>query len=88
MRWDSASGLDLSVVEEPLPRAPLMQNTSFDGDAALGVVPWTAGGTLFSAWDDSERAFGNAERFPDVVAQMLPIPIVKLPAIDGGTDAQ
>lgn len=88
MRWDAAKGLDLSVAEEPLPRDPVMQNSDFESDPALGFVPWTAGGTLFTAWIDRQRVFGRAERDPDIVAQTLPIPIVRLPPMDGGTDAQ
>jgi len=90
MPWrPDGGGLDLSLFEEPLPRMPLMQNSFFSDEPALGVLPWTAGGTLFSAWEDRQRVFGRTERNPDVVAQLLPLPIVRLgPAGDGGVDAQ
>jgi hypothetical protein len=65
-----------------------MQNTYFSDDPALGVVPWTASGTLFAAWEDGQRVFGRTERDPDIVAELLPLPIVKLGVGDGGFDAQ
>jgi cysteine-rich repeat protein len=87
--WDSsAGGLDLSLSEEPLARNPFMQNTSLEGAPAFGVVPWTSGGTLLAAWEDQQRVFGREERAPDVVAEFLPLPIVKLGERDGGADAQ
>jgi hypothetical protein len=50
-------------------------------------VPWTSGGTLFAAWEDQQRVFGQEERAPDVIAEFLPLPIVKLGTRDGGADA-
>jgi cysteine-rich repeat protein len=89
MPWRASNGgLDLARAEEALARNPMMQNTAFEDAPALALIPWTTGGTLFVAWEDGQRVFGREERSPDVIAQLVPVPIVKLSAADGGSDAQ
>jgi cysteine-rich repeat protein len=89
MPWRAGNGgIDLTLAEEPMARNRMMQNTSFELAPALASIPWTSGGTLSAAWEDSQRAFGSEELTPDVVAELLPVPIVRLGAKDGGADAQ
>jgi hypothetical protein len=77
------------MAEGPLARNPLMQMSPFDDGPVLGALPWTNGGALFAAWEDDQRTFGREQRTPDIVGQLLPLPIVRLgdEVGDGGGDA-
>jgi hypothetical protein len=81
MPWRSGDGeapvLDLSIPEAPLPRSALRASSGAQDVPALGVVPWTPGGALFAAWEDSNRTFGPTQRRPDVVTQLVPIPVLR-----------
>jgi hypothetical protein len=81
--WTTGTGvtLDLSKQEIPLPR----QTTHRADDqrrAALAATPLWPGGALATAWDDYGRSFGSIEGTPDVVAELIPVPVVR-----GGGDA-
>lgn len=69
--------LDLSIPEVPLPRSESRAASGVQDVPALGAVPWTPGGALLAAWEDSGKTFGPSQRRPDVVAQLLPIPALR-----------
>lgn len=79
-----ASGVtvDLSKSEIPLPRTNLHTNghQSYPG---LAVMPLGSGSALASAWEDQGKSFGATEGFFDVVSELIPIPVVRLPE-EGG----
>ncbi len=70
--WTS-SALDLSKTEVTLPRWPahLKDDQRRPALAAMGS------GALATAWDDYGRVFGSVEGTPDVVAELLPLPILR-----------
>ena len=86
--WTAGGGitLDLSKLEIPLPR-----QTAHRADdqrrVALAATPLWPGGALATAWDDYGRVFGSIEGTPDVVAELIPVPIVRGGGlqIDGGS---
>ncbi|MCA9593471.1 MAG: hypothetical protein KC776_09180 [Myxococcales bacterium] len=83
--WSSSGGsitLDLSKPEIALPRwsAHLKDDQRYPGLAATPLLP---GGALVAAWDDYGRGFGSVEGTPDVVSELIPIPLVRLQS-DGG----
>ena len=80
--WSSAA-LDLSQPELPLPRWP----SHLSGDQrrpALAASPQPFGVALATAWDDHGRVFGSVEGTPDVVAELMPLPLLRKPVLDGG----
>ncbi len=86
--WTTGGGitLDLSKPEIALPR----QNAHRADDqrrVALAATPLWPGGALATAWDDYGRVFGSVEGTPDVVAELIPVPIVRGGGlqIDGGS---
>jgi hypothetical protein len=81
--WTTGSGvtLDLSKQEIPLPRQTI-HRADDQRRAALAATPLWPGGALATAWDDYGRGFGSIEGTPDVVAELIPVPIVR-----GGGDA-
>ncbi len=86
--WTTGGGitLDLSKPEIALPR----QNAHRADDqrrVALAATPLWPGGALATAWDDYGRVFGSIEGTPDVVAELIPVPIVRGGGlqIDGGS---
>lgn len=70
--WTSST-LDLSKTEVTLPRWPahLKDDQRRPALAAMGS------GALATAWDDYGRVFGSVEGTPDVVAELLPLPILR-----------
>jgi len=78
--WTSPT-LDLSKPEIALPRWPshLKDDQQRPALAAMGS------GALVTAWDDYGRVFGSVEGTPDVVAELCPLPLLRLAApVDGG----
>jgi cysteine-rich repeat protein len=77
--WASGTGsftLDLSAAEIPLPRWPV----HFVDDQrapALAASPLGPEGALATAWDDYGRVFGSIEGTPDIVAELIPVPVVR-----------
>jgi cysteine-rich repeat protein len=84
--WDSSGGtltLDLSSEEIPLPRAQAHWDNG-QQRPSLAVMKLPFESLLATAWDDYGRVFGPIEGQPDVVAELIPLPIVRLPNADGG----
>lgn len=85
LSWDEATAtLDLSAPEIALPR----QSTHASDDqrhGSLAGAPLWPEGALVAAWDDYGRVFGPNEGAPDVVFELLPLPILRLPDQDGGS---
>jgi hypothetical protein len=84
--WNASGGgvtLDLSDEEIPLPRSALhrAQGQQRPG-LALMQLPFE--GALATVWEDYGQVFGATEALPDVVAELLPLPIVRIPDADGG----
>lgn len=77
--WTSST-LDLSKSEFTLPRWPahLKDDQRRPALAAMGS------GALATAWDDYGRVFGSVEGTPDVVAGLIPLPILRKSLPDGG----
>jgi hypothetical protein len=72
----SALTLDLSKPEITLPRWA----THFKDDQrrpALAATSLAPGGALATAWDDYGRVFGSVEGTPDVVAELIPLPLLR-----------
>jgi hypothetical protein len=84
--WSSSGGtvtLDLSSEEIPLPRsAAHWDNGQQRPNLAVMALPFE--NLLATAWEDNGRVFGPIEGQPDVVAELIPLPIVRLPNADGG----
>ena len=75
--WDgTAEELDLSSVEIVLPRQP-EHLVGDQGAPALSSMPYSNGVALVSAWDDFGRTFGAASGWPDVVAEVIPLPLLR-----------
>lgn len=51
---------------------------------ALAASPQPFGVALATAWDDHGRVFGSVEGTPDVVAELMPLPLLRKPVLDGG----
>lgn len=75
--------LGLSSPEIPLPRHAAH---TFDDQRrpALAATPLFPGGALATAWDDYGRVFGPTQGQPDVVAELIPVPILRTPLGGGG----
>lgn len=75
--------LGLSSPEIPLPRHPVH---GFDDQRApaLAATPLHPGGALATAWDDYGRVFGPTQGKPDVVAELIPVPILRTTLGGGG----
>ncbi len=82
LSWGALT-LDLSAIEIPLPRATAHRKDD-QRHAALAGTPLFPEGAIASAWDDYGRVFGSIEGTPDVVAELIPVPIVRLVG-DGGS---
>ncbi len=86
--WTTGGGvtLDLSELEIPLPRH-IAHRADDQRRVALAATPLWPGGALATAWDDYGRVFGSIEGTPDVVAELIPVPIVRGGGlqIDGGS---
>jgi len=74
LAWQSTT-LDLSKVEIALPRWP----AHLKDDQRRPALAATGSGALATAWDDYGRVFGSVEGTPDVVAELIPLPILRLP---------
>jgi cysteine-rich repeat protein len=88
VRW-SVSGdvvnLELGAPEVRLARAA--EHTAGDQTRpALAVRPSTFEPALFGAWNDYGLSFGALEHAPDVVAELIPLPALRLPSVDGGLE--
>ncbi len=85
LSWSGAGGtptLDLSAVEIRLPRSA-SHRIGDQQRPALAAGTLVPGGSLVSAWDDYAKSFGSVQGLPDVVAELIPLPIVRLPS-EGG----
>lgn len=51
---------------------------------ALAATPLFPGGALATAWDDYGRVFGPTQGKPDVVAELIPVPILRTTLGGGG----
>jgi hypothetical protein len=74
--------LDVSSQEVPLPR----EDSHVKGvqrRPSIVATPLLPGGALVAVWDDDGRGFGAIQGTVDVVAELIPVPIVRLPE-DGG----
>jgi hypothetical protein len=76
MPWH-AGELDLSRVEISLAH-DLERQGSFQNYPALAASRWTVGGALFAGWEDGNRTYGQVERYPDVLAALIPLPILRI----------
>jgi hypothetical protein len=66
----------------PLPRSTTHQ----PGDQrfpALAASPLGPAGAIVAAWDDYGRVFGGVEGAPDVVVELIPSPLLRLPTGGG-----
>jgi hypothetical protein len=70
--------LDLSREKVPLARSAARAADGAQDAPALGLVPWTSGGSLFAVWEDGSRTFGPSQRRPDVVAHVVPLPVLRI----------
>jgi cysteine-rich repeat protein len=88
MPWStSAAGtltFDLSKAEIALPRY-VAHTKGRQELPALAAMPLPFGAALAAGWEDRGRVFGSIEGFPDVVAELMPLPIVRLPS-EGGLE--
>jgi hypothetical protein len=75
--WDAETeALDISQVEARLPRT----TSHRDGDQrAVGIAsaPYGTDSALVCAWTDYGRVFGAGSGAPDVVSELIPIPILR-----------
>jgi cysteine-rich repeat protein len=87
MTWSASGGtltVDLSLPEIQLPRTYAHVGGHQDYPA-LAATPLIPGGALATAWQDWGQGFGSIEGKPDVVAELIPVPIVRLPG-EGGVE--
>jgi len=68
-----------------LPRDSERQS-GFQYFPALAASPWPIGGALIAAWEDDDRTYGIAERLPDVLAELMPLPIARFDTTEAGHD--
>ncbi|MCA9598568.1 MAG: hypothetical protein KC776_34895 [Myxococcales bacterium] len=52
---------------------------------ALASSPLAPQGALVAAWDDYGRVLGGIEGAPDVLSELIPVPILRTAAQDGGS---
>lgn len=55
----------------------------YSADPALAALPLWPEGALAAAWEDWGVTFGF-EGEPDVVTELIPAPVLRIPALDGG----
>ncbi|GMV19446.1 MAG: hypothetical protein AMXMBFR56_76700 [Polyangiaceae bacterium] len=79
LAWASLA-LDLSKTEISLPRWP----SHLKDDQRRPALAAMGSGALATAWDDYGRVFGSVEGTPDVVAELIPLPILRKNLPDGG----
>ena len=75
-----ATVLGQGNVEQPLPR----ESWHREGDqrsAALASMPYNNDHALACAWDDRGRTFGAVSGAPDVVAELIPMPMFRNDAL-------
>lgn len=77
--WTSPT-LGLSKVEVTLPRWP----SHLKDDQRRPALAVTGSGALATAWDDYGRGFGSVEGTPDVVAELIPLPLLRSPSPGAG----
>lgn len=77
--WASPT-LDLSKAELTLPRWP----SHLADDQRRPALATTGSGALATAWDDYGRVFGAVEGTPDVVAELIPLPLLRKTLLDAG----
>ena len=82
--WDPDSlTLDIGLVEVPLPRTIGHRN----GDqraVGLSSAYYGDGTALLCAWTDYGRGFGDGAGAPDVVSELIPLPILRDDRLLGG----
>ncbi len=74
--------LNLSSPEMALPRSSA-HTPGHQALPALAPMPLGSSGAVVAGWEDRGHGFGAAQGTPDVVAQLMPVPIVRLP-FEGG----
>jgi hypothetical protein len=79
--WNGST-LDLSSPEIPLPRWPGARVGDQEAPA-LASKSLSPGGALATAWNDFGRATAAGEGNGDVVTELIPLPLLRLPG-DGG----
>jgi len=79
--WNGAS-LDLTQMEITLPRWP-QANLGDQRDPALAASGLIPGGAIVAGWDDFGQSLAEGEGQEDVVMEMIPVPVLRLPG-DGG----
>lgn len=84
MPW-RAGVLDDSLEEVPLPRDAERQS-GFQYFPTLAGAPWAPRGALLAAWEDDGRTFGLSERLPDVLAELIPLPLLRRTSEEAGHD--
>ncbi|HMR76226.1 MAG TPA: hypothetical protein PKD61_13980, partial [Polyangiaceae bacterium] len=52
---------------------------------SLAAMPPGLGAALAAGWEDRGHGFGSTQGTPDVVAQFMPVPIVRQPS-EGGLE--
>ena len=85
--WSSSGAtvtLDLSSPEIPLPRSSDHQLKD-QRNPALAATPLGPGGAIAAAWVDRGSSLVPSQSYWDVVSELIPVPVVRLPAFDGGT---
>lgn len=86
LSWSSSAGtftLDLSFEEIPLPRQAAHREGRQERPS-LVLVPQPFENLLATAWVDFNVTFGPGEAQPDVSAELIPLPVLRLPDSDGG----
>ncbi|MCC6216036.1 MAG: hypothetical protein IT376_14315 [Polyangiaceae bacterium] len=83
LSWTPADGgvtLDLSSIEVPLPRRGPHQAGDQRRPALAAFALYPEGvPALAAAWEDWGRAFGEGAAAPEVAAQLVPLPLLRLP---------
>ncbi len=68
--------LGVGEIEQPLPRED--EHREDDQRAsALASMPYSNELALVCAWDDQGRTFGAISGAPDVVAELIPVPMLR-----------
>ena len=82
--WSADSNgltLDLSAAEVPLPRRE-SHRTGTQRAPAVAVAPLWPDGAIAAVWEDYGRVFGAGQSAPDVVVQLIPTPVLRLPDVE------